>query len=235
MKTTIIIPTYNEAENIALICQEIFAYLPAANIIIVDDDSTDDTEKIADSLSQKDSRVKFISRKGKIRSFARSYIDGFKIALASNADYIVQMDADFSHNPKYLPVIISGLEKNDIVIGSRYVSGGKIENWSIVRKLISRGGSIYTQIVAGLPLSDSTAGFAGWRRKALQKIDLNKIKSNGYAFQIEMKFNGYKNNFKIKEIPIVFADRTAGESKMRKRIILEAALFCLKLRIKSLI
>lgn len=230
---TIVIPTYNEAENIALISQEIFKYAPSCKIIIVDDDSKDDTEKIANMLLEKGKRIKFISRQGKLRSFSQSYIEGFKAAIANNSDYIIQMDADFSHDPKYLPVIIKNLENYDVVIGSRYIESGKIENWSIIRRLISRGGSVYARIVAGLPLSDSTSGFAGWKKEALQKIDLNKIKSNGYAFQIEMKFNAYKNNSKIKEIPIIFMDRKFGASKMRKIIILEAALFCLKLRFKS--
>lgn len=231
MSATIIIPTYCEAKNIDAICQEIFKHLPASKIIIVDDDSTDGTEKIALSLAQKDDRIKFISRKGKTRSFAQSYLDGFKIALNKNSDYIIQMDADFSHNPKNLPEIVKKLEKYDVVIGSRYIKGGRVENWSILRKFISRGGSIYSQIVAGLPISDPTAGFVGWRREALQKINLDKIQSNGYGFQIEMKFNAWKNNLSIKEIPITFTDRKFGTSKMSKKIILEAALCCWKLRI----
>ncbi|MFH1048505.1 MAG: polyprenol monophosphomannose synthase [Patescibacteria group bacterium] len=230
---TIVIPTYNEAENIASISREIFQCLPAGKIIFVDDDSKDGTEKIANSLVRADSRVKFISRKGKIRSFSQSYIEGFKAAFADGADYIIQMDADFSHNPKYLPQIIENLDNYDIVIGSRYVKGGKVENWSFIRRLISRGGSVYTQIIAGLPLSDPTAGFIGWKKESLEKIHLDEIRSNGYAFQIEMKFNAYKNNLKIKEIPITFTDRKHGASKMRKRIILEAALYCVKLRLKK--
>lgn len=233
MNATIVIPTYNEAENIESISREIFARLPNANIIIIDDDSRDGTAEITNSLVQKDSRVKFVSRKGKPRSFAQSYIDGFKVALADNSDYIIQMDADFSHNPKYLPQIIKNLEDCDVVIGSRYISSGKVENWSLVRRLISRGGSIYTQIVAGLPIKDPTAGFAAWKKEALQKINLDKIRSDGYGFQIEMKFNAYKNKLKIKEIPITFIDRKFGASKMRKRIILEAALFCIKLRLEN--
>lgn len=238
MKITIVIPTYNEAENIEPICREIFSACGSAaggkysnniNIIIVDDNSRDNTEKIANSLIQNNNHIKFISRKNKTRSFAQSYIEGFHIALKSDTDYIIQMDADFSHNPQYLPEIIDSLKNYDVVIGSRYVTSGKIENWSLVRKLISRGGSIYTQIIAGLPVSDSTAGFVGWRKQAMQKINLDKIKSNGYAFQIEMKFNAYINNLKIKEIPITFVDRKFGASKMSRKIVLEAILFCWKL------
>jgi len=229
-KAIVVIPTYNEAENIASISEEIFKYLPDGRLIIVDDYSKDGTEEIAKSLAQKDSRIEFISRKGKARNFAQSYIEGFKAALGGNADYIIQMDADFSHDPKYLPELIENLEKYDAVIGSRYIKGGKVENWSLARRLISRGGSIYSQIVAGLPLNDPTAGFVGWKKKSLEKIHLEKIRSNGYAFQVEMKFNAHKNNLKIKEIPITFTDRKFGASKMRKGIILEAALYCWKIR-----
>lgn len=231
MKTTIVIPTYNEAENIEAICQEILKYLPTANIIIIDDGSQDGTEKIARLLSKKNNQVKFISRKGKIRSFAQSYIEGFKETLKKNADYIIQMDADFSHNPKYLPEMLEELKNHDMVIGSRYIRGGKIENWSFWRRFLSRGGSIYSKLIAGLPFADSTAGFVGWRTEALKKINLDKINSEGYAFQIEMKFYAYKNNFKIKEIPTIFTDRKFGTSKMGKRIVLEAALSCWKLRV----
>ena len=230
---TVIIPTFNEAENIASITQEILKNVPTGKIIIVDDDSKDNTEKIAKSLVLKDNRIKFISRKGKTRSFAQSYIDGFKAAIADNSDYIIQMDADFSHDPKVLPQIIENLENYDVVIGSRYVKGGKIENWPLIRRLISRGGGIYSQIVAGLPINDPTAGFVGWRKEALQKIKLDDIHSNGYGFQIEMKFNACQNNLKIKEIPITFTDRQLGASKMKKIIIVEAALYCIKLRFKK--
>lgn len=227
---TVIIPTYNEEENIAAITQEILKNLPDGKIIIVDDDSKDNTGKIATELAQKDNRIKFISRKGKKRSFAQSYIDGFRAAIADKADNIIQMDADFSHDPKVLPVMVENLENYDIVIGSRYTKGGKVENWPLIRRLISRGGGIYSQIVTGLPINDTTAGFVGWRREALEKIALDKIHSNGYGFQIEMKFNAHKNNFRIKEIPITFTDRQLGASKMRKMIIVEAALYCIKLR-----
>lgn len=228
---TIVIPTYNEAENIAAISQEILKNLPTGKIIIVDDDSKDNTEKIALQLAQKDSQIKFLSRRDKPRSFAQSYIDGFKAAFTDNADNIIQMDADFSHDPKILPQMVEALANYDIVIGSRYTKGGKVENWPLIRRLISRGGGIYSQMVTGLPISDPTAGFVGWRRQALEKIDLDKIKSNGYGFQIEMKFNAHKKNLRIKEIPITFTDRQLGASKMRKRIILEAALYCIKLRL----
>lgn len=233
MKTTVVIPTYNEAENIEAICQEILKYLPAANIIIVDDDSQDGTEKIARLLSQKNNQIRFINRKGKKRSFAQSYIDGFKEALKNNADYIIQMDADFSHNPRYLHKMLEELKNHDVIIGSRYIRGGKIDNWSFWRRLISRSGSIYSRLIAGLPFADSTSGFVGWGVEALKKINLDKIHSEGYAFQIEMKFYAYKNNFKIREIPITFIDRKFGASKMSKRIILEAALCCPKLRFKN--
>lgn len=231
MKTTIIIPTYNEAENIEPIIREILKYLPETTILIVDDDSPDNTGKIAERLSQNDPRIKFISRKGKPRSFAQSYIEGFKMAISNGADYIIQMDADFSHNPKYLPLMLEKLKDCDLVVGSRYKKGGKVENWPPLRKFISRCGNIYSKIITSIPINDLTSGFAAWKAEALKKIDLDKIHSNGYAFQIEMKFQAWKNGFRIKEIPIVFTDRKLGNSKMSKKIVLEAALFCLKLSI----
>lgn len=241
MKTTIVIPTYNEAGNIEPLVTEIFSVFEKrnaektdkidANILIVDDDSADGTVKIAEQLIQNNPKIKFISRKGKNRSFSRSYIDGFKEALKENADCVIQMDADFSHDPKYLPLMAEELKKYDVIIGSRYLREGKTKNWSLIRRLVSRGGNIYSRLVTGLPFSDSTAGFVGWRSDALKKINLNKICSEGYGFQIEMKFHARKNKLKMKETPIVFIDRKFGASKMRKRIVLEAAITCLKLRI----
>lgn len=227
---TVVIPTYNEAENIAAITQEIHKYLPIAKIIIVDDASKDDTEKIATALAQKDNRIKFISRRGKPRSFARSYIDGLKAAIADKADNIIQMDADFSHDPKHLPQMIEKLNNCDLIIGSRYKNGGRVENWPLWRRLLSRSSNIYARVIVGLPVTDPTAGFVGWRREALEKIDLDKISSNGYAFLIEVKFCAQKSGLKIEEIPIVFVDRKFGASKMNKKLILESALFCWKLR-----
>lgn len=235
MNIIITIPTYKEAENIELITREIFKYLPDANILIMDDNSPDDTEKIATALCQTNPKIKFISRKDKPRSFAKSYIDGFKIAIANNADYIIQMDADFSHDPKYLPQMIENLKKYDLVIGSRYKSGGKVENWPLWRKILSRGSNLYAKIIVGLPIADPTAGFIGWKREALKKINLDKISSNGYAFLIEMKFYAQKNKLKMAEIPIIFTDRKFGASKMNKKLILESALFCWKLRFFKLI
>jgi len=232
MKATIIIPTYNEAENIEPICREIFNYLPEANIIIVDDDSRDNTPKIASLLAQNNNHVKFISRKGKTRSFAQSYIDGFKIALETDTDAIVQMDADFSHNPKHLPEMLEKLKNFDLVVGSRYTKGGQVENWSLWRKILSRGSNLYAKIIVGLPIADPTAGFISWKREALKKIDLNGIKTNGYAFLLEMKFYAQKNKLKMAEIPITFVDRKFGASKMSKKLIWESALFCWKLRLK---
>ncbi|MBU3965155.1 polyprenol monophosphomannose synthase [Patescibacteria group bacterium] len=234
MKTTIIIPTYNEAENIEPIMQEIFKYLPDANILIIDDDSTDDTGKIATLLSQANHKIRFISRKGKARSFAQSYIEGFKEALKNNTDYIIQMDADFSHDPKYLPEMLEKLKNHDVVIGSRYIRGGKVENWPFWRRFLSHASNIYARLVVILPLADPTAGFIGWKRESLEKINLDKISSSGYAFLIEMKFYAHKSGLKMKEVPIIFADRKFGASKMNKKLILEAALFCWKLRFKKI-
>ncbi len=233
MNIAIVIPTYKEAENIEPITQEIFKHLPDAYIFIIDDNSPDNTEMIASALCRKNPKIKFISRKGYTRSFAQSYILGFKIALQNGADYIIQMDADFSHNPEYLPYMVEQLKNYDLVIGSRYQSGGGTENWSFARKLISRAGNFYSKITTGAPINDLTSGFAAWKTESLKKIHLNDIHSNGYAFQIEIKFNAYKKGFKIKEFPIIFIERKFGNSKMSKKIILEAALSCLKLSISK--
>lgn len=230
MKISIIIPTYNESENIQSITEEIFKYLPETDIIVVDDDSKDGTGKIAEQLSKKNAKVKLISRKDKKRSFSQSYIDGFKSAIADGADYIIQMDADFSHNPEYLPILVEKLKDYDLVIGSRYIDNGKTKNWSLYRQFISVGGNLYSKLITGIPLSDSTSGFVAWRAPLLKKMDLDKIYSDGYGFQVEMKFKAWKDGIKMCEIPIIFVDRKFGSSKMKRRIVLEAAITCLKLR-----
>lgn len=227
--TYIIIPTLNEAKNIGRICQEILTYLPEAVILVVDDNSTDTTQNIVEKIGQKDKRVRILVRKNKPKSFAQSYLDGFKTALTNHADYIIQMDADFSHDPKYLPEIVKKLKDNDVVIGSRYLNGNSVENWSIVRKFLSRGGNIFASLATNLPLNDLTSGFVGWRSTTLQKIDFKKIKTDGYAFQIELKYMAALQNAKIIEIPIVFIDRVSGGSKMNKKIVAEAMIFCTKL------
>lgn len=238
-KISIIIPTYNENGNIESICKEIFyaikkfsseeSLLINTSIIIVDDDSQDGTKETLEKISKKNKEIKIISRRNKTRSFSQSYIEGFRLALADNADYIIQMDADFSHNPKYLPQIIKELKNNSLVIGSRYTVHGKTVELSIFRELLSRFGNLFTRFASKIPINDLTSGFVGWRNSELKKINFDKIKTNGYAFQIEIKRIAFNNKATIKEVPIVFINRANGGSKMNLKIILEAIIFCWKL------
>lgn len=223
--TTVVIPTYNEAENIAGICLQIFVYLPNAKILIIDDSSIDGTQEIIKRLHSENENIEYIFRTG-AKNFAQSYIDGFKKAITSGTNYIIQMDADGSHNPKYLPTIEKELENNDVVVGSRYIKEGGTQNWSWKRQLLSRAGNLFAAISTHLWIHDLTSGFVGWKKNTLQNILFSQISVNGYAFQIELKHLAYKNKAKIKEIPITFIDRTKGVSKMNKLIALEAIKMC---------
>ncbi len=225
--TAIVIPTYNEMENLGELCQKIFKFLPTAQIIIVDDNSTDGTPEIIKHLSEANPQITYIFRTGE-KNFAGSYIDGFKKALTAGANKIIQMDADGSHNPVFLPQIEKELDNYDTVIGSRYVKGGGVRNWSLKRQLISRGGNLVASLSTRLCLNDLTSGYVGWRKEILKKIPFEKIQINGYSFQIDLKHSAHNNGAKIKEIPIIFTDRVKGESKMNVKIIKEAMLLCLK-------
>ena len=228
-KTVVVIPTYNEAENIKALCEEIFKYLDNCQIIIVDDNSLDGTQDIITGLAINNSNISPLIRSGKPRSFSQSYIDGFAMAIEMGAGYIIQMDADFSHQPLYLPEIAKGLAEADLVIGSRYVKGGGTKNWSFWRSFLSRGGSFLASKVTATPIKDITGGFAGWRRELLSKIDFDSINTSGFVFQIEIRRQAHNNNAKIKEVPIVFENRKRGRSKMNKKIITEAIIYCLNL------
>lgn len=218
----VILPTYNEKENITKIVQAIFELKQPLDILIVDDNSPDGTGKIADKLTyQYKNHLFVLHRQGK-EGLGRAYIAGFKWALERNYDNIIQMDADFSHDPKYLKDMLREIKNNDLVIGSRYVKGGGTKGWPIYRKIISRGGSLYSKIILGISLNDLTGGFKCWRANLLKKIGLNAITSNGYSFQIEMNYRAYRKRAKIKETPIIFVDRTNGKSKMSKKIFREA-------------
>lgn len=225
MKTLIIIPTYNESENIEKLLEEIYMQKKDINILIVDDNSPDKTYEIIEKLMNEKYKDKLflIKRAGKL-GLGTAYIEGFKWGLKNKYDYIFEMDADFSHNPIYIPKFLEEIENNDLIIGSRYVKGGGVKNWGIIRKIVSRGGSLYSKIILGLKLNDITGGFKCFKREVLENMDLDKIKSNGYSFQVELNYITYLKGYKIKEVPIVFEDRTLGKSKMSKKIFLEAIL-----------
>ncbi|MFB0562291.1 MAG: polyprenol monophosphomannose synthase [Candidatus Lokiarchaeia archaeon] len=230
MKSIIIIPAYNEKENIEKLIEEIWKLNRDFHILIIADNSSDGTGRIADGLARKYPEVSVIHRRGKL-GLGTAYITGFKYALKNNYDLVFTMDADFSHQPKYLIDLLEKAKECDVVIGSRYIKDGGIQNWPLPRLILSRGANIYVRMVTGLPILDSTGGFNCYRREVLEKIDLDRIISDGYAFQIEMKYRLWKKGFSIKEVPITFIDRTHGTSKISKRIIFQALFLVWKLRL----
>ncbi len=233
----VIIPTYNEKENISKIIEAVL-HLPAGfDILVVDDGSPDGTAAIVSTLAEsKAGRLHLLQRSGKL-GLGTAYITGFKWGLERGYDYLFEMDADFSHRPQDLSKIHAALEsgKGDLVVGSRYVKGGKVKNWPWDRLVLSFGASLYTRLVTWMPVKDPTAGFIGYRRQVLEAIPLDKIKFIGYAFQIEMKFSAYVRGFKIVEVPITFVDRVEGVSKLSSGIIHEAVFGVLKMRLRSLL
>jgi dolichol-phosphate mannosyltransferase len=233
-KALVIVPTYNEKENIERIVPEILDKDPSIDILIVDDNSPDGTGKIADKLSLENERILVLHREKK-SGLGTAYLAGFKYALENGYDYIFEMDADFSHDPSYLPQFLEALKESDLVLGSRYACGVNVINWPMSRLLLSYYANVYSRWVTGLPLKDATGGFKCFRRKVLEEISLDKVHSEGYSFQIEMSFRAWKKGFKIKEIPIVFWDRRAGTSKMSKKIVREAIWMVWKLRLLSLL
>jgi dolichol-phosphate mannosyltransferase len=230
MKSIIIIPTYNEKENIEKLIDGIRKLNKNFHILIIDDNSPDGTGKVADGLREKYPEVFVIHRPTKL-GLGTAYITGFKYALQNNYDLIFTMDADLSHQPEYLIPLLEKAKEYDLVIGSRYIRGGKIENWPLHRLLLSRGANFYVRMFTALPILDSTGGFNCYRRETLEKTELDGIISDGYAFQIEMKFRLWKEGFSINEVPITFVDRARGKSKISKRIILQAFFLVWKLRL----
>jgi dolichol-phosphate mannosyltransferase len=218
----ILIPTYNEIENLANIVTAVLAETPShVHVLVIDDNSPDGTGKAADQLAAEYPRVKVLHRAGK-EGLGKAYLAGFDWGLQQGYGWLIEMDADFSHHPRYLPTMLKTLEDFEVAIGSRNIRGGGTVNWGIGRKIISRGGSLYARLILGAPIRDFTGGFNGWHRKVLEGIDLATIRSNGYAFQIELKYRAFKRGFKIREFPIIFEDRAVGKSKMSKRIVFEA-------------
>ncbi len=232
MNTLIVIPTYNESLNINTLLQQLSLYAPNAHVLFVDDNSPDRTADITSHLllnNPEYSHHQVFIRSGP-RGLGRAYRDGFRIALDSGYDTVVQMDADLSHDPKYLPTLIQKCQATDLVIGSRYCSGGGVRDWPRSRLMLSRFACWYVQRVADIPIQDATAGFRCWTRRALQSIDISSIKSEGYSFQVEMTSRAIRAGMRIVETPIIFTDRTHGKSKISRSVILESLLMPWKLR-----
>ena len=230
MKPTVIcLPTYNEADNLLPMITAIFDVLPAAHVLVIDDNSPDGTGQIADRRAAEDDRVHVLHRTAK-EGLGRAYIAGFQWALDRDYALIFQMDCDFSHQPKYLPAFIAMAERKDLVLGSRYIAGGGTEGWAWHRKFLSRGGNTYARAILGLPYKDLTGGFKCWNRRVLEALPLGEIQSNGYVFQIEMTWRSLRRGFSVGEVAIVFPDRVAGESKMSGGIVTEAMKNVIKLR-----
>lgn len=231
----IIIPTYNEIENIERIVNAVLALNPDYNILIVDDGSPDGTaQKVGELMEQYDGRLYMIERSGKL-GLGTAYIEGFRYALNNDYAYIFEMDADFSHNPKDISRLLEAVKEEGVgmAVGSRYMKEGGFKNWSAYRILLSYGASLYTRLITWMPVKDATAGFVVYKREVLEKMDLNKIEFIGYAFQIEMKYYCYSLGYRIKEVPITFVDRELGTSKMNSSIIKEAIFGVIKMRLRK--
>ncbi|RMH62234.1 MAG: polyprenol monophosphomannose synthase [Calditrichaeota bacterium] len=232
-KALIVIPTYNEKDNVKRLVADIHFYQPEVHILFVDDNSPDGTADIIRDIQKENDRIHLLERPGKM-GLGSAYLAGFKYALSRGYDFIFEMDADFSHDPKEIPAFLKNIEENDLVLGSRYIKGVNVVNWPLRRLLLSYFANVYTRLATGLPVRDATGGFKCFRREVLESIDFKEIKSNGYAFQIELTFRAWKKGFRIKEIPIIFIDRVAGVSKLSKSIMWEAIFLVWKLRFASM-
>ncbi|HEX2610052.1 MAG TPA: polyprenol monophosphomannose synthase [Gemmatimonadales bacterium] len=229
----VVVPTYNERVNLPLVVPAILSQDPRFEVLVVDDNSPDGTGQLADELAASTPRIHVMHRPGK-SGLGKAYLAGFRWALDRGYDLIFEMDADFSHDPKFLGDLVCASSNADVVIGSRYRSGVNVINWPISRLLLSIGANQYARWITGLPLTDSTGGFKCFRREVLESVDLEKVRSNGYAFQIEMSFRAWKKGFSLVEIPIVFTDRVEGQSKMNKRIVREAIWMVWWLRLQAM-
>jgi dolichol-phosphate mannosyltransferase len=228
----ICIPTYNERENVEKIVPAVLDVLPFANVLVIDDNSPDGTGALGDALANRDDRVHVLHREMK-EGLGKAYLAGFAWALEKDYKYVIEFDADFSHNPDYLPEMILLLETNDLVIGSRRVPGGGTEKWGVGRSFVSIAGSLYARAILGVGIRDLTGGFNGFRRKALESLQLDTIGTSGYGFQIEIKYRAVKSGLKVMEMPIIFRDREQGISKMSTRIFVEAMAQVIRLRFSS--
>jgi dolichol-phosphate mannosyltransferase len=234
VKALVVIPTYNEKENLDPLLRRVFAQGLPIEVLIIDDNSPDGTGAMADELAAADPRVHVMHRAGKM-GLGSAYVAGFRYALERDYDAVFEMDADFSHNPDSLPEFLRELETADLVVGSRYLHGVTVVNWPLKRLILSYGANVYSRVITGVPIKDLTGGFKCFRRRVLESLDLSRVRSDGYGFQIEINFKAWRKGFRIKEIPILFVDRRAGESKMNRRIVWEAAFMVWRLRILDLL
>lgn len=232
-KKLIIIPTFNELENITRLLPQVLSKDEGIDVLIVDDNSPDGTAAFVENESKNNNRIHLIKRSSK-QGLGTAYIVGFKYALQNGYHLIFEMDADFSHDPNEIPRFLEEIKNSDLILGSRYKNGVNVINWPMRRLLLSWFANLYTRVITGMPVYDATGGFKCFRREVLEAIDLDRVKSNGYAFQIEMNYKAWKKRFRIKEIPIIFVDRVKGTSKMSKKIVREAVVMVWKLRFKSI-
>lgn len=232
-RTLVVTPTYDEADNISSFITNVLRQGPEIEVLVVDDNSPDGTGKLVENLKLHEPRIHLIRRAGKM-GLGTAYVEGFRYAIRNKFDYVFEMDADFSHNPDEIRNFLGAMNGCDLVLGSRYTGGVRVLNWPIRRLILSYAANVYTRVVTGMPLKDATGGFKCFKRQVLEAINLDKIKSNGYAFQIEMTFKAWSKGFKICEHPIIFLDRASGVSKMSKKIVYEAVFMVWKLKLQQL-
>ncbi len=233
MKPLVIVPTYNEADNIRELIPRVLEQHPSLEMLVVDDNSTDGTGRIVDELRAAEPRLHVLHRPGKM-GLGTAYVDGFRFALERDFDPVFEMDADFSHDPDSIPAFLEAVESADLVLGSRYLNGVTVVNWPLTRLILSYGANLYTRIITWMPVKDATGGFKCFRRHTLERVDLDRVRTDGYGFQIEMNFKVWRKGLTIKEIPILFVDRRVGISKMNKKIVWEAMWLVWKLRFLDL-
>jgi dolichol-phosphate mannosyltransferase len=229
-RVLVVVPTYNERENLGVLLEALWLQCPDANVLVVDDASPDGTGDLADAIAVAEPRLQVLHRAAKT-GLGTAYVEGFKIALAQGFELVVEMDADLSHRPEDLPHLLEAAATADLVIGSRNIRGGAVVGWSAIRRMISRGGSLYTRLILSLPVHDCTSGFKCFRREALMALDLSAVRANGYGFQVEVNYLCHLAGLRIVEVPIIFPDRMRGHSKMSSKIVLEAMFVVLGLRL----
>ncbi|MCU0690561.1 MAG: polyprenol monophosphomannose synthase [Polyangiaceae bacterium] len=231
----IIVPTYNERDSLPILVDAVFAVLGSAHVLVVDDASPDGTGQVADDIAARDQRVRVIHRPSKL-GLGTAYVEGFRRALADGYDVIVEMDADMSHDPRYLPALLDAIDEGaDLAVGSRNVPEGSVEGWGIGRQLLSKGGSLYSRVILGVDVRDLTTGYKAYTRRALEVIGVDRLRSNGYAFQIETTYRVLSWGLRVTEVPIVFVDRRVGRSKMSRRLFAEALAVVWKLRLDAML